>query len=286
MWLRTAMNYQYRYGNGTIDALKTLYNEGGIPRLYQGLPFALIQGPLSRFGDTASNILILSLLDTFDMTGTIPLFIRTGLASLSAGIWRILIMPVDTMKTIIQVYGSNGTEIIRQRVDIDGLQTLYRGSLASSAATVVGHYPWFLTYNYLSSMLPTQSDLQLQAHDYLTLLDSSENSMVIALYAQIIIKLSTLDDKLITLLRSAFIGLCASSVSDISSNSLRVLKTSIQTESSTLENLNYFEIIKRIVSERGVLDLFVRGLETRLLVNALQGALFSVLFKYFNNDQR
>lgn len=286
MWLRTAMNYQYRYGNGTIDALKTLYNEGGIPRLYQGLPFALIQGPLSRFGDTASNILILSLLDTFDMTGTIPLFIRTGLASLSAGIWRILIMPVDTMKTIIQVYGSNGTEIIRQRVDIDGLQTLYRGSLASSAATVVGHYPWFLTYNYLSSMLPTQSDLQLQAHDYLTLLDSSENSMVIALYAQIIIKLSTLDDKLITLLRSAFIGLCASSVSDISSNSLRVLKTSIQTESSTLENLNYFEIIKRIVSERGVLDLFVRGLETRLLVNALQGSLFSVLFKYFNNDQR
>ena len=27
MWLRTTMNYQYRYGTTTMQALKTLYNE-------------------------------------------------------------------------------------------------------------------------------------------------------------------------------------------------------------------------------------------------------------------
>ncbi len=57
MWLRTAMNYQYRYGTSTSEALSLLYKEGGVPRLYQGLPFALVQGPLSRFGDTAANAL-------------------------------------------------------------------------------------------------------------------------------------------------------------------------------------------------------------------------------------
>ena len=55
MWLRTAMNYQYRYGGDLISSLKKLYSEGGIPRFYQGLPFAIIQGPLTRFGDTAAN---------------------------------------------------------------------------------------------------------------------------------------------------------------------------------------------------------------------------------------
>jgi hypothetical protein len=49
------VNYQYRYGTTTTQALKTLYKEGGIPRFYRGLLPALLQGPLSRFGDTAAN---------------------------------------------------------------------------------------------------------------------------------------------------------------------------------------------------------------------------------------
>ena len=69
MWLRTAVNYQYRFGTSTKEALRILYNDGGIPRLYQGLPLALLQGPLSRFGDTASNAIICSVFDSIDPTG-------------------------------------------------------------------------------------------------------------------------------------------------------------------------------------------------------------------------
>ncbi|KAK9786993.1 hypothetical protein WJX73_004001 [Symbiochloris irregularis] len=36
MWLRTTVNYQYRYGTTTTDALKKLYAEGGIVRFYRG----------------------------------------------------------------------------------------------------------------------------------------------------------------------------------------------------------------------------------------------------------
>ena len=49
MWLRTTMNYQYRHGTSTAEALRYLYKNGGIPRFYQGAGPALIQGPLARF---------------------------------------------------------------------------------------------------------------------------------------------------------------------------------------------------------------------------------------------
>ena len=75
----------------------------GIPRLYAGLPFALIQGPLSRFGDTASNSLVLSFWAYVDTSDSLPVVAKTLLASVVAGGWRILITPVDSAKTILQV---------------------------------------------------------------------------------------------------------------------------------------------------------------------------------------
>ena len=156
MWLRTAMNYQYRYGNTTSNAIKTLYQEGGIPRLYQGISFALIQGPTSRFGDTASNLLIFSIIANYDPSHIVPIYITTGLASIVAGLWRIIILPLDTIKTSLQVYGKErGIETLKLRFLTDGISTLYAGSLASCLATIVGHFPWFLTFNYLSLNLPT-----------------------------------------------------------------------------------------------------------------------------------
>ena len=149
MWLRTTMNYQYRYGTSLSEALSTLYTQGGIPRLYQGLPFALVQGPLSRFGDTAANAFVLALLETSEL----PIPLKTAAASATAGLWRIVIMPVDTVKTTFQVEGEEAKEKLAARVDERGLGTLYEGALAASAATFVGHYPWFLTYNGLSAAL-------------------------------------------------------------------------------------------------------------------------------------
>ena len=83
-------------------------------------------------------------------------------------------------------------------------------------------------------------------------------------------------DLLLYLVRSAFLGLSASCVSDVVSNSLRVLKTTKQTSqlSADGEDLSYPEIVKAIIAEDGVVGLFGRGLQTRLLTNAIQGAVF------------
>jgi len=280
MWLRTSMNRQYRYGGDLASSLKELWKEGGIPRLYQGLPFALVQGPLTRFGDTAANVGILALLESIPETQTLPLPVKTALGSISAGLWRIFLMPIDSSKTAMQVEGEDGLKELLALVKQDGPSVFYNGAVAQAAATAAGHFPWFLTYNYVDQLLPA---------------------------------VSASDDLLLSLGRSALLGLCASSVSDVTSNSLRVIKTTKQTArlggGATSEygnddnagkqkttptttttsdvkkdndnDFSYAEIVQMIIEKDGLAGLFGRGLQTRLLTNALQGALFSVLFKYF-----
>jgi Mitochondrial carrier protein len=248
MWLRTTMNYQYRYGGNLSTALGTLWEQGGVARLYQGLPFALLQGPLTRFGDTAANVGILALLESFT---DVPLPAKTACASVAAGVWRIVLMPVDASKTAMQVEGKDGLGRLWQRVGESGPGVLYRGAAAQVAATAVGHFPWFVTYNFLNEALPLVSDGDSNA-------------------------------ALLSLVRSAGMGLTASCVSDTVSNSLRVIKTTAQTAQLSVEKeLSYPEVVALIVERDGVAGLFGRGLQTRLLTNAIQGALFSVLWKYF-----
>lgn len=90
------MNYQYRHGTTTTEALRTLYKDGGIRRFYRGVGPALIQGPMSRFGDTAANAGVLSLLNSSESTRNLPVFAKTMAASSAAASWRIFLMPVDT----------------------------------------------------------------------------------------------------------------------------------------------------------------------------------------------
>ncbi|KAH8050919.1 mitochondrial carrier protein [Aureococcus anophagefferens] len=63
MWLRTTVNYQMRHGGSLIAVMRLLYAEGGVARFYSGMSMALLQGPLSRFGDTAANAGMLALLE-------------------------------------------------------------------------------------------------------------------------------------------------------------------------------------------------------------------------------
>ncbi|GAB4818210.1 hypothetical protein N2152v2_005256 [Parachlorella kessleri] len=240
MWLRTTINYQYRYGTTTGQALRTLYKEGGIPRFYRGLLPALVQGPLSRFGDTAANAGMLSLLDEHENTAHLPIGVKTMAASASAGAFRIFLMPVDAMKTIMQVEGKAGFPALMTKVRTSGPTVLYHGAIAASVATFVGHYPWFATYNYLNEKLPKPDS-----------------------FAQ-------------KLMRSAFIGFCASLISDTCSNSIRVVKTAKQ--ASTVP-VTYPQVVRMVIDKDGYMGLFGRGLKTKILANGLQGLLFSVFWR-------
>ena len=159
MWMRTTMNYQYRYGMSTTQALKAIYADGGgglrgVLRFYKGFLPALVQGPLSRFGDTAANTGALALLDSYDSTKDLPVGVKTLTASASAAVFRMFLMPVDCLKTTLQVEGANGLPMLASKIKANGIGVLWYGAVASATATFVGHYPWFFTNNLMHEKLP------------------------------------------------------------------------------------------------------------------------------------
>lgn len=154
MWMRTIMNYQYRNGGTFKEVIRKLHAEGGIPRFYRGYGLALLQGPLSRFGDTFSNKLTLEYLNSHESTKNLNVSIKTLSASTMAALFRIILTPVDTVKTILQVEGKQGFQIVTKKVLTHGPQTLFYGAMATSTATFMGHFPWFLTFNQLNAIIP------------------------------------------------------------------------------------------------------------------------------------
>lgn len=236
------MHSQYRHGTSTAQAFKTLHADGGIRRFYRGIGPAMFQGPLSRFGDTASNAGMLALLESQETTRSLPMAIKTGCASIAAGSFRIFLMPIDTTKTMLQVEGSKGLGLLKEKIGRGGPRVMYHGALGAFGATMVGHYPWFLTFNTLQEKIPMPAD----------------------------------DEVAKKFARNGLIGFCSSVVSDCTSNSIRVVKTTKQTHP---EPISYPEAVKMVVAKDGVSGLFLRGLQTRILANAMQGVMFTVLWK-------
>jgi Mitochondrial carrier protein len=103
-------------------------------------------------------------------------------------------------------------------------------------------YSWFFTYNYLSEKIPRQ------------------------------------DTELKELGRRAVLGFCSSAISDTCSNSIRVVK--VYKQSYPLQ-ISYPQVVRNVIQESGVSGLMFRGLETKILANGLQGILFSILWKHF-----
>mmetsp|Transcript_52327 Transcript_52327/g.167811 ORF Transcript_52327/g.167811 Transcript_52327/m.167811 type:complete len:307 (-) Transcript_52327:88-1008(-) len=247
MWLRTAMNYQYKFGGTLKDTLQKLYAEGGIARLYKGLfPWAIFQAPLSRFGDVAANDMVLGVMGA--LLPQVPVSVSTFVGSMAGAGWRVVITPIDTCKTVLQTDGAAGMKILKDKVSKGGLYVLWAGWEGNYIANVVGNYPWFFAMNLLQKNIPVPTGA------------------------------------LAKLVRSAFIGAVASSVSDVVSNSIRVVKTKKQTHSDA--SIGYIESAKEIISKDGLYGVLFRGLETRIYTNVLQGAFFTVLWKYLSGGAR
>jgi hypothetical protein len=248
MWLRTTTNVQYRHGISFADALLRIYSEGGIIRFYRGLFFALLQGPLARFAAVASNEIGKAMLPVF-ANKTFGMAASTLVGALLAAGSRVLLMPLDTCKTVLQVNGVKGFNILLHRIIIDGeWSSLFEGTNANIICTHIAHYPWFLTVNLLDLLWPKSS--------------------------------SCFSDNLI--LRNALVGFVASAISDIVSNPVRVVKTMKQTLISEDANVlhSYGDILNEALKANGWQGLFLRGLDSRLLSNGLQSMLFTVVWKY------
>ncbi|CAM9977917.1 unnamed protein product, partial [Ectocarpus sp. 12 AP-2014] len=234
-----------RYGTSIVAAASELYRQGGVLRFYRGVVFALVSNPMSRFGMAAANEGAMALSDALPVQVSVTF--TTWIASLFAGVWRVVLTPLDTCKTVLQVEGPEGFASLMKKVWGGHLGCLYQGATAAAAATAVGYFPWFLTFNYLNGRLRRPSALAGM------------------------------------LLRNAGIGLASSVSSDVCSNSIRVLKTTKQAAAAYDSKVTYSGAAALVIENDGLLGLFGRGLSTRILANGLQSMLFTVVWRYLHD---
>ena len=238
-WLRAIVHYQQAKGGSMAAAARAMFAEGGLGRFYQGAPAALLQAPLCRFGDTAATAGALHLL----APTRLPLAAQTAVASAAASAWRFALTPLETTKLMVEVWGvRRGLSLLRRRLATQGAGALYAGAWAGAVAAAAAHWPWFLTHTWLTRILPPG---RTRAGE---------------------------------LWRSAGSGFVASLASDVFANPARVLKTRVAT-ATTAGAMSYAEAARGVVAEGGVWALLTRGLSAKISVNALQGLVFSVLWR-------
>jgi hypothetical protein len=68
---------------------------------------------------------MLALLDSYEATATLPIWVKTLSASTAAAAFRIVLMPVDALKTTMQVEGARGLSVLATKVRTGGPSTLW-----------------------------------------------------------------------------------------------------------------------------------------------------------------
>lgn len=185
-----------------------------------------------------------------------PLFVVTFMGSVLTALWRVALMPIDTVKTVSQVDGKLGD--LKYAMQRGRISVLYTGAFAMAVATIFGHYPWFLTFNVLDALLAKPPPGPARAA------------------------------------RSAAIGFCSSLVSDVVANPIRVIKTSKQATAAVnaarppgapkRTDDTYAALLNAIILQDGVTALFLRGLGTRIVANGLQSIIFTVVWRFLLGD--
>lgn len=135
-----------------------------------------------------------------------------------AALWRVALMPIDTVKTVLQVEGKNGLGHLRQKIAVGGPGVMFHGSLAALSSSWVGNFPWFFTFNLLQSKIPQVEGVsKVSPRAPLSSRFNDHRSISLALFFGGGVHRQKVA-------RNAAIGFTASVVSDTIANSIRVTK--------------------------------------------------------------
>lgn len=207
-------------------------------------------------------------------TGTLhrmPTILQTAVSSLGVASFRLLYYPLDTAKTILQVEGRHGIQMLRAKLGREGISSLYHGATFSILGASLRHTLWFGTYNVLASLVE-----QRKAHH------ASQVAQHLDDGAPAVSGLNVKETSLHQILTNAGIGLACSLVTDLVGNPLSMLKAYRQTQET---NATYVTIAREIVRQHGLAALFTRGLGTRIWVDALNSIVFTVAWRILVKDE-
>lgn len=232
------------------ETAATLWKQGGVRRFYRGVSIALVEGPIGRGVGAGANYATLNMLESVESrTGhtEMSLFTKTAISSIGVGMFRLLYYPLDTVKTVLQVEGAQGISILKAKMAKHGGSVLYHGAVPYITGAAIRHTAWFSVYNYLDNAFPETTT------DY----DGAR--------------------ALNPILRNAAIGSACAIVTDVVSNPISALKAYRQTSASSI---SYPEAVRTILLDKGIVNLLTRGLSTRIWVDVLNSAVFTVIWRY------
>lgn len=164
---------------------------------------------------------------------------RTALGALVAAGGRVALAPLETVMRNFQVRGEDGKRVMRKRVAKCGVRTLWVGSGAVGCAAFFLNFPFFLTVNLGEELLARGQGLDVVS--------------------------------------SGCLGFLGAIVANGTSNGFRVVSTTMQTSRKVVGTR---AVVAKIIEDEGIFrGLMVRGLNTRLFGNAVQGAFFVIVWK-------
>ena len=156
-----------------------------------------------------------------------------------SSITRFTVLPIDTLDVFLQVEGNKGVNTLYNKTKEHGIKVLYYGASPWLLNNFIGTFSWFGVHNFLNTKYKNDFN------NYFNI-------------------------------KHGIIGLTASITTDILTNPLRILKIYKQ---SNEQNISYKTTINTIIKEKGISELVLRGLKTRLLIHGIQSVIFNVLWK-------
>jgi hypothetical protein len=138
MWMRTTINFQHKYGMSTSEAMSTLYAQGGFGRFYDGLSVALLQAPLSRFGDTGAYAGMMALLESVEMPGTLKTLCASIAAANACSLMPRSMHTCGVMPVSRQLSGSGRLSSAGWQYSVTGSSISFRSASVRTPANCAG----------------------------------------------------------------------------------------------------------------------------------------------------
>ena len=102
MWANTLFQEQKKKGGKLTSLAKELYKKGGLKRFYEGVASSLATASLSRFGDTATNFMVLEYFSKDQHLKNFPLFLQSAVTWSIASTWRLCLVPLALTHSVSQ----------------------------------------------------------------------------------------------------------------------------------------------------------------------------------------
>tara|TARA_A100001015_G_C14857806_1_gene659062 strand:- start:99 stop:917 length:819 start_codon:yes stop_codon:yes gene_type:complete len=194
---------KYQYVNGTsigVTFNNLLKNNSDKLRLFRGISPTMIKYSVGKMGETSFYTYFNSIDKEYNKIE------KLVLTSSFVTLWRVNLMPFDTLSNTLQVHGRKGYSIITKRIDSYGIGTLYSGTSIYGVINFINCFTWFGIFNTMNGIISNDVNKDL---------------------------------------KNGIVGFTSTLGSDILNNPLRIIKTYKQSHNSSISYKDSFNEILR-----------------------------------------